>query len=316
MAEAEMRAKTGPAEGGGVAAAVAARCAHHRAGAQYRAVSRPGAADHARPAEVDRRRATGGARPAPGRHPAAARSPRSPIRPPIDMHRMGTLANIVRYITAPDGSHHLVCQGEQRFQVVEYLSGWPFFVARVLRIPEPDVRTPEIEARFVNLKAQALEAVQLLPQAPAELLAAIQSIETPAALADLAIAYMDVKPEEKQEILETIDIVARMDKVLAAAGASHRGAAAVAGDRPADQGVARRAPARGAAARADGGDPAPARRRRGGQGRRDGRARRGHQQSRHAEGGRGRRRARNCAGCSACRKPPANTAWCAPISTG
>ncbi len=132
---------------------------------------------------------------------------------PIDMHRMGTLANIVRYITAPDGSHHLVCQGEQRFQIVEYLSGWPFFVARVLQIPEPDTRTPEIEARFVNLRAQAVEAVQLLPQAPAELLAAMQSVEAPAALADLTIAYMDVKPEEKQEILETIDIAARMDKV-------------------------------------------------------------------------------------------------------
>jgi ATP-dependent Lon protease len=133
---------------------------------------------------------------------------------PIDMHRMGTLANIVRYITAPDGTHHLVCQGEQRFQIVEYLSGWPFLVARVLQIPEPDTRTSEIESRFVNLKAQTLEAIQLLPQTPTELLSAIQSIETPAALADLAIAYMDVKPEEKQEILETIDISARMDKVL------------------------------------------------------------------------------------------------------
>jgi ATP-dependent Lon protease len=131
----------------------------------------------------------------------------------IDMHRMGTLANVLRFITAPDGTHHVVCQGEQRFQVVEYLSGWPFMVARVLRIPEPDTRTPEIEARFVNLKAQAVEAIQLLPQVPADLLAAIQSIETPAALADLATAYMDVKPEEKQEILETVDLVARMDKV-------------------------------------------------------------------------------------------------------
>ena len=131
----------------------------------------------------------------------------------IDMHRMGVLANVVRYITTPDGSHHLVCQGEQRFQIVEYLSGWPFLVARVLRIPEPEIRTPEIEARFVNLKAQAVEAVELLPQAPAELVAAIQSIEAPAALADLAAAYMDIKPEEKQEILETVDIAARMDKV-------------------------------------------------------------------------------------------------------
>ena len=131
----------------------------------------------------------------------------------IDMHRMGTLANILRFITAPDGTHHVVCQGEQRFQIVEYLSGWPFLVARVLRIAEPDTRSSEIEARFVNLKAQAVEAIQLLPQVPADLLAAIQSIETPAALADLATAYMDVKPEEKQEILETVDLAARMDKV-------------------------------------------------------------------------------------------------------
>ena len=132
---------------------------------------------------------------------------------PLDMHRMGTLANIVRYITAPDGSHHLVCQGEQRFQIAEFLSGWPFFVARVLQIPEPEIKTAEVEARFVNLKAQTLEAIQLLPQAPPDLLAAIQSIEGPSALADLATAYMDVKPEEKQEILETVDISIRMDKV-------------------------------------------------------------------------------------------------------
>jgi len=132
---------------------------------------------------------------------------------PLDMHRMGTVANIVRYLTAPDGTNHLVCQGEQRFQVVEYLSGWPFLVARVVLVPEPGLRTPEIEARFVDLKAKTIEAIQLLPQVPTDLLAAVQSIEAPPALADLAIAYMDVKPEEKQEILETIDIAARMEKV-------------------------------------------------------------------------------------------------------
>ena len=131
----------------------------------------------------------------------------------IDMHRMGTIANIVRYITAPDGTNHLVCQGEQRFQISEYLSGWPFLVARVVQIPEPGVRTPEIEARFVDLKAKAIEAIELLPQVPADLLAAVQSIEAPPALTDLAIAYMDVKPEEKQEILETVDIAVRMEKV-------------------------------------------------------------------------------------------------------
>ena len=132
---------------------------------------------------------------------------------PAAMHRIGTVANIVRYVTAPDGGHHLVCQGDQRFQVLDFLDGWPFLAARVARIPEPDTRTPEIEARFLNLQRQAVEALQLLPQAPPELLAAIQSITSPAQLADLATAYMDLKPDEKQEILETIDVAARMEKV-------------------------------------------------------------------------------------------------------
>jgi ATP-dependent Lon protease len=134
---------------------------------------------------------------------------------PIDLHRTGTIANIARYITAPDGSHHLVCQGTERFQIVEFLTGWPFFVARVLRIPvtEPEPTSTDIEARFVLLKGQAIEVLQLLPQAPQELLAAIQSIQSPSMLADMIATYLDATPNEKQEILETIDIAARMDRV-------------------------------------------------------------------------------------------------------
>jgi ATP-dependent Lon protease len=132
---------------------------------------------------------------------------------PIDLHRMGTIANIVRYITAPDGTNHIVCQGEQRFRVLDYLTGWPFFVARAERIPEPASTSDQIEARFVHLKGQAVEAIQLLPQAPAELLATIQGVEQPGALADLVATFMDATPDEKQEILETVDIGARMERV-------------------------------------------------------------------------------------------------------
>jgi ATP-dependent Lon protease len=130
-----------------------------------------------------------------------------------DMHQIGVVANVVRYITTPDGAHHLVCHGDQRFRVLEFLEGWPFMVARVLRIPEPETFSPEIEARFLHLKAQAVESAQLLPQAPAELLGLVQSVTSPTVLADLAAAYMDFKPEEKQEILETIDVAARVEKV-------------------------------------------------------------------------------------------------------
>ena len=132
---------------------------------------------------------------------------------PVDMHRTGTVANIVRYLTAPDGTHHLICQGEQRFRVLEYLTGWPFFVAKTVRIPEPAPSSDEIEARFVHLKGQAVEAIQLLPQAPPELLATIQGVDAPGPLADMVATFMDATPDEKQEILETVDIGARLERV-------------------------------------------------------------------------------------------------------
>ena len=132
---------------------------------------------------------------------------------PADMHRFGTIANIVRFITAPDGSHHLVCQGEQRFRVEDYLSGWPFFVADAVRIPEPAAQSSEIEARFVHLKGQALESLRLLPQTPQELVATIQAVEQPGQLADMVATFMDATPEEKQEILETVELGPRLDRV-------------------------------------------------------------------------------------------------------
>jgi ATP-dependent Lon protease len=132
---------------------------------------------------------------------------------PDDLNRICTVANIVRYITAPDETHHIVCQGVQRARILDFLPGTPFPAARVLHIPEPTTSSPEIEARFLNLQRQAVEAIQLLPQAPPELLAAFQATTSPAALADLANSYMDIKPQEKQEILETIDLAARMEKV-------------------------------------------------------------------------------------------------------
>ena len=132
---------------------------------------------------------------------------------PHDIYRIGTVANIVRYLASPDGTHHIVVQGVQRIRIEDFVPDAPFMVARVVHLPEPDVRSPEIEARFRNLRTQALEAVQLLPQAPPELVASIQNAASPAALADLAAGYMDITPEDKQAILETVDLTTRMERV-------------------------------------------------------------------------------------------------------
>jgi ATP-dependent Lon protease len=132
---------------------------------------------------------------------------------PVDLHRVGTEANLLRYVTSPDGSHHVICQGEQRFRVTEFLNGYPFFVARVERLPESDQHSTEIEARLVHLRNQALEVLQLLPQTPAELVNAVQSVTSAPALADLIASFMDITPAEKQEVLETIAIERRLERV-------------------------------------------------------------------------------------------------------
>ena len=134
---------------------------------------------------------------------------------PLDLHRIGVVANLLRYVTTPDGTHHLICQGEQRFQIEEFQRTDPYLSAKVQLLPEQDVRTPEIEARFISLRAQALEALQLLPQVPSELIAAIENAGSPSQLADLVAAYIDATPEEKQDILETLDVAARMSRISA-----------------------------------------------------------------------------------------------------
>ena len=134
---------------------------------------------------------------------------------PEQLHRVGTAASIVRFVTAPDGAHHLIAQGEQRFTVLDYVSREPFLVARIEAHKEPASLDREIEARGLTLRERALEAVQLLPQAPAELGNAIRAIESIATLADIVASFMDLKAGEKQEILATFDLKARLDRVLA-----------------------------------------------------------------------------------------------------
>lgn len=141
------------------------------------------------------------------------RSPETEEPGPDDLYRVATIANIVRYITAPDGTHHIVCQGVQRARILDFLPGAPFPAARIQQIPEPTTSSPEIEARALNLQRQAIEAVELLPQAPPELVAMFQSTTAPGALADLATSFMDIKPQDKQEVLETIDLALRVEKV-------------------------------------------------------------------------------------------------------
>ena len=82
---------------------------------------------------------------------------------PGELYRVGTLAQILRYITTPAGSHHLICQGESRFRVLEFMEGWPFLVARIVRVREDETLSSALEARLVTLRQQVQEVRRNAP---------------------------------------------------------------------------------------------------------------------------------------------------------
>ncbi len=132
---------------------------------------------------------------------------------PDDLYQVGTVVSVVRYITAPNGMHHLICQGEERFRVLDFVPGLPFLAARFDTIPEPKGTSPEAEALANHVKQKAGELIELLPQVPPELPTALASIESPGLLADLVAGLIDIKPAEKQFILETVDVRQRLERL-------------------------------------------------------------------------------------------------------
>jgi len=133
---------------------------------------------------------------------------------PEHLHRVGAVAEILRYVTSPDGNHHLVARGTRRFRVLEFLPGYPFLVARVDEIGEAEVFSTDIAARVHQLKERAREAISLLPNVPTEIASAIEQIQSPSALADFIANVSDLTPTEKQDLLETFDVAERLDKLL------------------------------------------------------------------------------------------------------
>src|ERR1700737_3707965 len=62
-----------------------------------------------------------------------------------DLNQIGVLATVVRYVTAPDGTHHLVAQGESRFRVKEFVHEKPYFAAYVEPLSETNAPAPRVE---------------------------------------------------------------------------------------------------------------------------------------------------------------------------
>ncbi len=132
-----------------------------------------------------------------------------------DLYTVGTVARIVKLLKMGEDNYSLVVQGLARVRVLDLVQETPYLKARVEPVEDRTlVDDVEVEALAINLKKLAREVIELMPELPAAATELVDSITHPGHLADLIAANVDVPIEEKQQVLETIDLKARMKLVL------------------------------------------------------------------------------------------------------
>lgn len=126
-------------------------------------------------------------------------------------------AVIIRTLVKMPDAVRLIVQGVQRFRIVERLQETPYLRARVELLTEPDLpseRTEEIEALRRSIAALFDQAIRLSPQLPDELRTLTQAVQETNVMCDLVAAHMTLSLEDKQIILETLDVETRMHLLL------------------------------------------------------------------------------------------------------
>ncbi|MDB4964810.1 MAG: ATP-dependent protease La [Myxococcales bacterium] len=131
-----------------------------------------------------------------------------------DMYQVGCAARILKVIKLAKDNFSVILQGVSRIRIAEYQQQEPFIIARVQAIPDPTTADVELDALVMNLKDIAKRVIKLMPELPKEASALVDSVTEPGQLADLITSNLDIQVDEKQDVLETFDLKARMRTVL------------------------------------------------------------------------------------------------------
>ncbi len=132
-----------------------------------------------------------------------------------DMYPIGCVANILQMLKLPDGTVKVLVEGISRATVTRVLDQGVVFVADIELIPLADRADNELEAMRRTVLAQFDQYVKLNKKIPPEILTSLGGIEEAGRLADTIAAHLPLKLEQKQEILEVLDVTERLDKLLA-----------------------------------------------------------------------------------------------------
>ncbi len=133
-----------------------------------------------------------------------------------DLNRVGTIAHIVKILKMPDGNTTVIIQGKKRFELLEMVKDEPYFVARVKNFQEikPSPKTEESKVLYDTLMETALRVIKESPNIPSEASFALKNIDSNSFLVNFIASHMNAKVDEKQDVLEEVNLDVRANTLL------------------------------------------------------------------------------------------------------
>jgi ATP-dependent Lon protease len=137
---------------------------------------------------------------------------------PEDLYSVGVLGVVARMVRVPDGTLRVLIQGGQRVHIEAWLADDPYLVAQITEAPDVLNQTPELVALMRNVQQTFTDIVEQVPYLPEELQIMVANVEDPSTLAHLIAGALRLKTEEKQALLEEVDVgkrLRRLSEILA-----------------------------------------------------------------------------------------------------
>ena len=134
---------------------------------------------------------------------------------PDGLHTIGTLATVLQLLKLPDQTVRVLVEGKSRAEVTGFTDRQDFFQAKIEHIPETGGEARETEALVRTVKTNFEQYIKLNKKVPAETLASVAQIEDAAKLADTVASHLSVKIPDRQQLLETLNVTQRLERVLA-----------------------------------------------------------------------------------------------------
>jgi ATP-dependent Lon protease len=143
----------------------------------------------------------------------ASKDPELDAPGPDDLFGVGVAGTVARMMKVPDGTLRILVQGSERIRILDYVSEEPYLVARIEEIPEVLEPSTELEALTRNVQSTFTQIIEAIPYLPEELQLAVANLDEPSALSHLIAGALRISTEEKQELLETVDVTRRLRRL-------------------------------------------------------------------------------------------------------